>query len=161
MMEKGLRGPLCSMALLGYHTVMTYVLGMNLNHFENLIELYKIRRIKMLYQSRTRIHSSRMRTARSSSCHGGWAWTRYPSTSPLGVGLDKIPLNFPLGCGPGPDPLNVPLGCGPGNTPWDQAPPRTRHTLPRDQAHPPVNRITDTCKNITLPQTSFAGGNNK
>ena len=27
MMEKGLRGPLCSMALLGYHTVMTYVLG--------------------------------------------------------------------------------------------------------------------------------------
>ena len=23
---------------------------------------------------------------------------------------------------------------------------------------PPVNRITDTCKNITLPQTSFAGG---
>ena len=28
--------------------------------------------------------------------------------------------------------------------------------LPR---YPPVNRITDTCKNITLPQTSFAGGN--
>ena len=27
VMEKGLRGPLCSMALLGYHTVMTYVLG--------------------------------------------------------------------------------------------------------------------------------------
>ena len=27
------------------------------------------------------------------------------------------------------------------------------------EADPPVNRITDTCKNITLPQTSFAGGN--
>ena len=25
---------------------------------------------------------------------------------------------------------------------------------------PPVNRITDRCKNITLPQTSFAGGKN-
>ena len=25
---------------------------------------------------------------------------------------------------------------------------------------PPVNRITDTCENITLPQTSFAGGKN-
>ena len=25
----------------------------------------------------------------------------------------------------------------------------------------PVNRITDKCKNITLPQTSFAGGNNE
>ena len=24
----------------------------------------------------------------------------------------------------------------------------------------PVNRITDACRNITLPQTSFAGGNN-
>ena len=26
---------------------------------------------------------------------------------------------------------------------------------------PPVNRITDACENITLPQTSFAGSNNK
>ena len=26
--------------------------------------------------------------------------------------------------------------------------------------HPPVNRMTDACENITLPQTSFAGGNN-
>ena len=27
------------------------------------------------------------------------------------------------------------------------------------EADPPVNRMTDRCKNITLPQTSFAGGN--
>ena len=26
---------------------------------------------------------------------------------------------------------------------------------------PPVNRMTHRCKNITLPQTSFAGGKNK
>ena len=26
---------------------------------------------------------------------------------------------------------------------------------------PPVNRMTNMCKNITLPQTSFAGGNNR
>ena len=26
---------------------------------------------------------------------------------------------------------------------------------------PPMNRMTDRCKNITLPQTSFAGGNKK
>ena len=51
----------------------------------------------------TRMHSSRMRTARSSSRRGG--------------GLYLIPLNFPLGCGPGPDPLNFPLGCGPGSDP--------------------------------------------
>ena len=79
-----------------------------------------------------------MHTARSSSGHGGvsteqappgadtplgagtpwpdppqlppwvWAWTRSPSTPPLGVGLDQIPLNFPLGCGPGPDPPQLP-----------------------------------------------------
>ena len=30
-----------------------------------------------------------------------------------------------------------------------------RYSLP----HLPVNRMTDRCKNITLPQTSFAGGN--
>ena len=30
-----------------------------------------------------------------------------------------------------------------------------RYSLPR----PPVNRMTDRCKNITLSQTSFAGGN--
>ena len=37
-----------------------------------------------------------------------WAWTKSPSTSLLGVGLDQIPLNSPLGCGPGPDPPQVP-----------------------------------------------------
>ncbi len=26
-LETGMRGPLCSMSLLGYHTVITYVLG--------------------------------------------------------------------------------------------------------------------------------------
>ena len=29
------------------------------------------------------------------------------------------------------------------------------------QARPPVDRMTDACKNITLPQTSFAGGRNE
>ena len=60
--------------------------------------------------------------------------------------------------------------------PRTRHPPRTRYTsrtrhppwpgtplgpgTPPDQAHaPPVNRITDTCKNITLPQNLFVGGN--
>ena len=73
-----------------------------------------------------------------------WAWTRSPSTCPLVVGLDQIPLNFPLGCGPGP-------GTPPGSD-----------TL-LGPGIPPVNRMTDRCKNknINLPQTSFAGGKNK
>ena len=63
-------------------------------------------------QMQTRMHSSRMRTTRSSGRPGG------------GVS------------------------------------PRTRHSPPGADPPPPVNRITDACKNITLPQTSFAGGKN-
>ena len=48
------------------------------------------------------------------------------------------------------------------------APPnKTTHAPPSNHAHPPgatmhappVNRMTNWCKNITLPQTSFAGSN--
>ena len=47
-----------------------------------------------------------------------------------------------------------------------RSPPRSNHTHPtpppgsNHACHPPVNRMTNWCKNITLPQTSFAGGNN-
>ena len=126
------------------------------------------------------MHSSRMRTTRSSSRHGGGGLhppASSPSTSPLGVGLEQIPINFPLGCGPGPDPpelspwlwawrpLNFSLGCGPGNLQGmlgykpSHPPPRPAAThagIPPAMhaaiAHPPVKRITDTCKNITFPQ---------
>ena len=78
----------------------------------------------------------------------GGVWS--PSISPLGVGLDLIPINFRLGCGPGAPP--------PDQTPhWEQAPPGAGN--PPGSRHPPVNRMTDACENITLPQTSFAGGN--
>ena len=95
----------------------------------------------MLFMSKlvTRMHSSRMRTAHSSSRRGGsasvhagidprvWAW-RPPSqislNFPLGCGPGdppgQIPLNFPLGVGlqttPGHIPFNFPLACGPGDT---------------------------------------------
>ena len=45
---------------------------------------------------------------------------------------------------------------GPGTTPLDQAPPQDQ-APPWDQA-PPYGQ-THACKHITLPQTSFAGGN--
>ena len=110
-----------------------------------------------------RMHSSRMHTAHSSSHGGGLASS--PSTSPLGVGLDQIPLNFPLGCGPGPDspqlppwlwawtrsPSTSPLVVGL-ETPPDQTPPGTRHPLLWTEF------LTHASENITLPQTSFAGG---
>ena len=45
--------------------------------------------------------------------------------------------------------VQTPLGCRP--HPLDADPPN---------ADPPVDRMTDRCKNINLPQTSFAGGKN-
>ena len=113
-----------------------------------------------LASNSTRMHSSRMRTACSSSRHGGGGCpnplARSLSTSPLGVGLDQIPLNFPLGCGFGPDPPQLPpwvwawtrspstspLGVGletpplgqgtplGPGVPQDQAPPETRSRHP-------------------------------
>ena len=48
-----------------------------------------------------------------------------------------------------------PQPCMPPTT--THAPLATTHALLRQ----PVNRMTNRCKNITLPQTSFAGGNKK
>ena len=46
---------------------------------------------------------------------------------------------------------------GVSNSPPFGRPPRRQTTLKGDLS---VNRMTDMCKNITLPQTSFAGGKN-
>ena len=49
-----------------------------------------------IYSLKTRMLSSRMHTARSSSCSvGGGVWSWSPWIFPFGVGLDLIPLNFP------------------------------------------------------------------
>ena len=72
-----------------------------------------------------------MRTAHSSS-----HWGAPPSISPLKIRYPPLEQAPPLGAG---------------NQPGTRPPPRSRH-------HPPVNRMTNGCKNITLPQTSFAGG---
>ena len=69
---------------------------------------------------KTRMHSSRMCTTCSSSCHRRVSTpptadapeqaspSQIPLNFPLAVGLDQIPLNFPLGCGLGPDPPQLP-----------------------------------------------------
>ena len=100
------------------------------------------------------MHSTRMHTAHSSSHLGGLHQaTPQDQTSPG--------TRHP----PGPDTpqdqtpwTRHPLGPG---TPWDQAPPRTRPPGP-DLLRPgtPCGQ-THTCKHITLPQTSFAGSNNR
>ena len=123
---------------------------------------------------KTRMHSSRMRTARSSSRLRGaggvcpsacldtpptlrpprvWAWR------PPGCGPGDSP-----GCGPGdpppcPDPPSSPLGVGleTSKACWDTTPLETCKACWDttcqacwDTTPPPVNKITDMCENITL-----------
>ena len=83
-----------------------------------------------------------------------WAWTRSPSTFPLGVGLETSPKTCCKACWD--------TTC---NAYWDSTPwrPVARHAGIPPAMHagiaPPCGQ-THTCKHITLPQTSFTGGNN-
>ena len=103
----------------------------------------------------TSMHSSRIRTVRSSSFAGGL--------------LQGPPRAEPPGSRP-PQTRHLPAARHAGiahppcckacwdttcNACWDSTPPLQGML----GYHPPVNRMTNTCKNITLPQTSFAGGN--
>ena len=92
----------------------------------------------------TRMHSSRMHTARSSS-RRGWV------AASVHAGIHPPPLKMwawrlPRGCG-----SRDPSGCGHGDLPRSRPPPQ--------EQTPPCGQ-TDTCKNITFgaSQTSFAGG---
>ena len=85
-----------------------------------------------------------MRTARSSSRMVGGLHQAPPSPRSR-----QSPSRHLPGAGNLPPGSRHPPGAG---TPQDQ-------TLP-GPGTPPVNRITNRCKSITLPQTSFAGGKN-
>ena len=121
------------------------------------------------------MHSSRMHTTHSSS-HWGvclsafwdrppWVWAWRPPRCGPGDPAPQVWAWRP----PWPDPPQLPPGCGPGNLQG-----MLEYHPPRDLLqgmlgyhlqcmlgyhHPLVNRMTDRCKNITLPQTSFAGSN--
>ena len=47
-----------------------------------------------------------------------------------------------------------------GGSPWQEGLPGRGSPCGCLPGRPPVNRMTDACENIALPQTSFAGGNN-
>ena len=90
----------------------------------------------------TRMHSSRMRTGRS--------LTVCCSVFPTGGGFSLVPGGgSPWSRGGGGSPWSggVLLGPGGGGSPWSGG------VFSREP--PPVNRITDTCKNITLATTSL------
>ena len=101
--------------------------------------------VSYFFYYKTRMHSSRMRTARSSSRPGGLplpleADTPWEQTPPRADTPGQIRINFPLGCGPGN--LQCMLGYHP---PGDLLQGMLGH-------HTPVNRITEACENITLHQ---------
>ena len=116
----------------------------------------------------TRMHFSRIRTARRSSHLGGVLHQTPPRPrhspgpgTPLGPGTSQEPSPPGPGTPPGP------------GSPQDQTPgpgihpepgtPQTSHTpSPSRPGTPtPVNRMTDRCKHITLSKTSFAGSNKR
>ena len=119
------------------------------------------------------MHSNRMHTAHSSNhLLGRGCLPQYMLGYPLGVGLETPPgqtPQLPPGCGPGDPqarPLNFPSGCGSGDLqgilgyhpPGDLQGMLGYHLQCMLGYHPPpVNRMTDRCKNDTLLQTSFAG----
>ena len=78
---------------------------------------------------------------------GGCTWSR---GLPAHGGTCSVGVYLVQGGVPGPG-EGVCVCLLPGRVPGPRAVSGTR---------PPVNRMTNRCKNITLPQTSFAGGNN-
>ena len=89
--------------------------------------------------AQTRMHSSRMRTDRSSSRLGVYlsaCWDTHPSGCGPGDTPPAIPLNFPLGVG-----LETCKAC------WDTTPQESCCNACWDT---PPDRMTDTCKNITF-----------
>ena len=136
-------------------------LGQCLNFPSHTFAVFSDRKFNL-----TRMHSSMMRTARSSSHQLGGVclsacWDTPPRCGPRdppGVGLDSLPLGVgletPLGVGletPQARPFKLPLGCGPENLRG-----MLGYTPPRDLqgmlgyrmpcmlgCSPPVNRMTD------------------
>ena len=84
-----------------------------------------------------------------------WSW-----------GVYLVPgVNLVLGGVPGPRGVYLVWGVpGPGGVPgprgctWSQGGVPGPRGVYLVRYSPPVNRMTNRCKNITLPQTSFAGG---
>ena len=108
----------------------------------------------------TRMHSSRMRTARLLPV--------YPSMYCSGVYLVPGGVPGPGGVytwsqgvvpGPGGCTWSGGVPC-PGEGTWFWGVYLVLGGVPAQVLPHPVNRMTDRCKNITLPQTSFAGGKN-
>ena len=123
---------------------------------------------------KTRMHSSRMRTARSSSHHGG---SLHPPRVCTPTPLEQAPPWLdppqlpPWVWAWRPSSGQIPLGCGPENlqgmlnsTPPSWRPAARHAGIPPAMhtgiAPPPQTKfLTHASENITLPQTSFAGGN--
>ena len=104
--------------------------------------------------SKTRMHSSRMRTSRSLTV----CWHLLPGGVVCLVrgglpGLGGVSAWSPGGGVLGPGGACSQGGClpGPGVSAWSGGGLASQHAL-RQTPSPPVDRITDACKNITLAQ---------
>ena len=139
----------------------------NYRVFSHLIKIYqKCQRLHqgILQQQKTRMHSSRMRTACSLPYGGGLCLKRSPRPRPPG---QRSPDRDPSGQRPSrqrPPWTETPWTETPRlrppwtETPWTETlPPLDRDPMDRDPPgqRPPMNRMTHRCKNITLPQLRY------
>ena len=107
------------------------------------------------------MHSSRMRTARSltvsrrvlhmppsplAAMHAPWQ----PHTTPQQPHMPPTTMHTPHNHTCPPTTMHIPLQSHTPSAITDASPQPC--TPPCNHAHPPINRITDTCKNITFPQ---------
>ena len=113
---------------------------------------------------KTRMHSSRMHTSCllpiSPSMHHSQGGTCPGGTCPGGVPVGGTCKGGYLPEGSVPALGYLPWGTCPGGTCQGGVPTWVGCTCPRGctcPGTPPMNRMTDRCKNITLPQTSFVG----
>ena len=108
----------------------------------------------------------------SSSQHRGSLSRGFPDTDPLGQRHPHPQTEIPKQRPPDWDPptQGPPYTETPRRNIWSESetlPKKEHGTRQPDRWHhtetpsPAVDRMTDMCKNITLPQTSFAGGNNQ
>ena len=110
----------------------------------------------------TRMHSSRMRTTRSLTVSG--CILRTPPSNhacpPATMHAPPKPCMPPLATTHAPHHAH-PHPLATMHALWQPCMPPSNHAHPPATMHAPhpVNRMTNRCKNITLPQTSFAGGN--
>ena len=131
--------------------LLSIIIISKLFHVDKLLADFKLSSVRkhlidIKHFEPTRMHSSRMHTAHLLTIYcSAWGGICPPPSMQTPLLLEADP---PLDAVPPP-----------GRPPWMQTPLVMWLVIHVGKPPLPVNRMTNRCKNITLPQTSFARGN--